>query len=527
MNKDESCMSVTEKIENEVFSERDLRQFNTRGISPDVVISQLETFERGIPAVKLIRSCVPGDGIVKLSKKELKTYSKEFEAVAAKGRVQKFVPASGAASRMFKQLLTSYEQLLMGDKDEKSEELKSMQQFIESISKFAFYDQLKEKLEGKSESLDELLDSGGYHRILAAILDREGLDYRNMPKGMIAFHRYPDGTTRNPFEEHLTEATEYAIDDKGIARVHFTVPAVHLTTIQNCVKEFATNFSDIEFIVTYSIQKPSTDTIAVDKENRPFRNPDGTLLFRPGGHGALLENLNDLKGDIVFIKNVDNVVPDHLKSDTYLYKKALGGYLASIQSTMFGYLERLAADEMDAAAVVSALEFAEEKLGIVLENASELSHQEKCDALFAYFNRPIRICGMVKNEGEPGGGPFWIKDSHGKVKVQIVETSQIDLDDDEQKDIVKKSTHFNPVDLICGVRDFKGKNFHLPQFADPTTGFISKKSKNGRDLKALELPGLWNGAMAFWNTVFVEVPVSTFSPVKTVFDLLRPTHQPQ
>lgn len=525
MSKDESCMSVTEKIESEVFSERDQRQFNTRGISPDVVVSQLETFERGIPATKLIRSCVPNDGIVKLTDAELKSYSEQFEAAAATGRVQKFVPASGAASRMFKQLLASYEQLLLSDKEADSGQLEILKEFIDNLSRFAFYDELKEKLEAKNRSLDELLDSGEYHQILVAILDKEGLDYRNMPKGMIAFHRYPDGSTRNPFEEHLAEATEYARDDKGIARVHFTVPAVHMTMIQGCVKRFAENFKDVEFIVTYSIQKPSTDTIAVDMQNRPFRNPDGSLLFRPGGHGALLENLNDLKGDIVFIKNVDNVVPDHLKPDTYLYKKALGGYLVSIQTEMFEYLKRLSSDDMDEASVTSAIKFAEEKLGVVMENVSELSYQEKCDALFSYFNRPLRVCGMVKNEGEPGGGPFWIQDSHGNIKAQIVETSQIDMENEEQNKIVKQSTHFNPVDLICGVRDFKGRNFHLPQFADPTTGFISRKSKNGRDLKALELPGLWNGAMAFWNTIFVEVPVSTFSPVKTVFDLLRPTHQ--
>ena len=469
MSKDESCMSVTDRIENEVFSERDLRQFNTRGILPDVVISQLEIFERGIPAVRLIRSCIPGDGIVKLTEEVLLSYSKKFVEIAAKGRVKKFVPASGAASRMFKQLMASYEQLLMSEKDTETDELKSLQQFIDSLSKFAFYDELKEKLAAKGESLDKLLNSGSYHRVLAAVLDRDGLDYRNMPKGMIAFHRYPDGTTRNPFEEHLVEAAEYARDSNGVARIHFTVSAVHMTTIQNCVKNFAEKVKDVEFIVTYSIQKPSTDTIAVDMENRPFRNPDGTLLFRPGGHGALLENLNDLKGDIVFIKNVDNVVPDHLKSDTFLYKKALGGYLASIQSEVFGYLERLAADDMDEAAVASALEFAGSKLGVTLENVAQLSHQEKCDVLFARLNRPIRICGMVKNEGEPGGGPFWIEDSHGNVKAQIVETSQIDLDDAEQKKTVNQSTHFNPVDLICGVRDFKGKSFHLPQFADPTT----------------------------------------------------------
>ncbi|MGH1365397.1 MAG: DUF4301 family protein [Calditrichia bacterium] len=521
-------MSISERVDTNVFTESDLRQFAARGIDPDVVSSQLKTFEKGIPFAALLRSCTPGDGIVELQQEDLKRYEKEFAAVVAEGRVQKFVPASGAASRMFRQLLASYEQLLMPDENNASDDLQKLHTFIEKLPEFAFYDVLKARIDATGETLENLLEKKAYHKILAALLDKEGLDYRNLPKGMVAFHTYKDGTTRNPIEEHLVEAVEYARASDGTTRLHFTVPAVHLETIRSCVNEFAANYDDVNFLVTYSIQKPSTDTIAVDSENRPFRNPDGMLLFRPGGHGALLENLNDLKGDVVFIKNIDNVVPDHLKADTYRYKKALGGYLANLQAEMFGYLHRLEENEVSEAECTGIQLFAEQKLGITFpEDFSTLAHNEKCNQLFSRLNRPLRICGMVRNEGEPGGGPFWIRDSHGDITAQIVESSQIDISDTTQLEIVQSSTHFNPVDLICGVRNYRGKLFHLPQFADPTTGFISKKSKSGRELKALELPGLWNGAMAFWNTVFVEVPISTFSPVKTVFDLLRATHQPE
>jgi hypothetical protein len=363
--------------------------------------------------------------------------------------------------------------------------------------------------------------------ILAYLLTPRGLDYASLPKGLLQFHRYPDHC-RTPFEEHLVEAAAYTQDHQGVARLHLTVTPEHQAAFTAHLAAIRHRYerNGVRFDVTFSTQHPATDTIAVDMHNQPFRDQHGHLLFRPAGHGALLENLQALQGDIVFIKNIDNVVPDRLKAETYLYKRALGGYLIDIQNQVFAYLRQLAAPPVSDQTLARIFAFARHTLSIVPPAAMEQqTPAEKIAYLQTVLNRPIRVCGMVQNVGEPGGGPFWVQHTDGAQSLQIVEMSQVDMHHAAQKDIVARATHFNPVDLVCGVRDYTGKPFHLMAFTDPNTGFISVKSHDGRELKALELPGLWNGAMANWNTLFVEVPLSTFNPVKTVLDLLRPQHQ--
>ena len=396
-------------------------------------------------------------------------------------------------------------------------ETKFEKTFFEQIEKFAFYDDLNaacEKMSGKD--ISALVSEGNYKAVVAALLEAAGLNYGALPKGLLKFHRYEDGN-RTPLEEHLVEGALYAANKNGKVNVHFTVSPEHRRLFEALVADKAAVYAKkygVDYNVTFSEQKPSTDTIAADMDNQPFRD-NGKLLFRPGGHGALIENLNDLDADVIFIKNIDNVVPDKLKGDTVLYKKLIAGVLVALQQKAFAYLELLDSGRYTHEQVIEILQFLQKNL----EDAELVLYlKEK-------LNRPMRVCGMVKNVGEPGGGPFLAYNSDGTISLQILESSQIDMDDPEKKEMFEKGTHFNPVDLVCAVRDYKGRKFDLVNFVDKATGFISYKSKNGKDLKALELPGLWNGAMSDWNTVFVEVPLGTFNPVKTVNDLLRDQHQ--
>ena len=396
---------------------------------------------------------------------------------------------------------------------------------MRGIKDFAFYEDLKAVMARDGLDIENLIKAGEFENILDYLITAKGLDLANLPKGLIKFHRY-DGRARTPLEEHLVEATEYALDKLGRARVHFTVSPEYERDVRNYVEKVTGLYErpGIALEVGFSVQSPSTNTIAVDMENRPFRDDRGRLVFRPGGHGALLGNLNRLGGDIVFIKNIDNVLPDRRKQDTYKFKRALGGFLVAVQERVFYHLERLSARHVDDAVLEEACLFAREHLAVVSPEGA--SGKEKMNYLVSKLNRPLRVCGMVKNEGEPGGGPFWVRSQDGTLSLQIVEASQVDMKSPEQRRIWESATHFNPVDLVCGLRDHSGQPFVLHDFVDPETGFVSIKSMGGRDLKALELPGLWNGAMAKWNTVFLEVPLSTFSPVKTLLDLLRKEHQP-
>jgi hypothetical protein len=524
-----------EIMERDIFEKEDLRELKKRGMPKDEISAQIEIFEKGIPKSRLNRPCKIGDGIVSLTEDDLTRLEGRYDREASKGRAMKFVPASGAASRMFKSLLSFYN--LCGKENDgipstedlkKEPENRPFFEFIEGIESFAFYDNLKSALAMEGLDVETLISTGQYREILEYVLTSKGLDLADLPKGLIPFHHYPLHP-RTPFEEHLVEAAAIVKDQEGITRLHFTVSESHESVIRRHIEEnldrYGTN--GIAFDITFSIQKHSTDTIAVDLKNRPFRGDDGKLLFRPGGHGALLENLNDLAGDIIFIKNIDNVVPDRLKPETHAYKKALGGYLVDLQEEIFKYLRSLIAEIPDTKLVKEICEFLRFRLSVPIpDHLHKRKAKERQEFLMKRLNRPLRICGMVKNEGEPGGGPFWVEHDDRTLSIQIVESSQVEMNSEEQKAIWESSTHFNPVDLVCGVRDYRGGGFDLLKYRDPDTGFISIKSKGGRELKALELPGLWNGAMAFWNTAFVEVPMITFNPVKTVLDLLREEHQP-
>jgi hypothetical protein len=402
-------------------------------------------------------------------------------------------------------------------------------QLLAKLDRLAFVDDLRRVMAQDGSSLNEVLAQGQYQVFLSYLLTPRGLNYANLPKGLIPFHRYIDHI-RTPFEEHLVEAAAYTQDSSGVARIHFTVPVEHQDAIVTYLHSRLPLYerADCHFQLTFSTQKPSTDTIAVDQYNQPFHDSQGNLVFRPGGHGALLENLADLQGDLIFIKNIDNVVPDHLKMATYCYKKALGGYLIALQNEMFAHLERLCHSIPDRDAVAAALAFAQHNLFITVpEDIRQANVDTQRAFLQSRLHRPLRVCGMVRNTGEPGGGPFWVRRQDGSPSPQIIESSQVDMQSEAQRSAWQAATHFNPVDLVCGVRDFRGAHFDLHRFIDPDTGFIATKSKDGKELRALELPGLWNGAMAEWNTVFVEVPLSTFNPVKTVYDLLRPEHAAQ
>ncbi|MDF1550835.1 MAG: DUF4301 family protein, partial [Bacteroidales bacterium] len=405
----------------------------------------------------------------------------------------------------------------------------SVSVFFEKLKKFAFYDELKQSTLIKHVDFDSDLKTINYHVIINALLSNEGMAYGNLPKGLLKFHKYPSGA-KTPVQEHMVEGALYAASGNEVL-IHFTVSPEHMDAFKKHIESVKPALEaqfEMSFTITYSIQKPSTDTIAVDLNNNPFREDDGSLLFRPGGHGALIQNLNELDADLIFIKNIDNVVPDRLKQETVNYKKALAGLLFDYQAIIFTYLEKLNSNTAITEDYIAEIEdFVSRKLCIIPPDSyASYSSEQRIKYLTNKLNRPIRVCGMVKNEGEPGGGPFWAVNSDGSSSLQIVEGSQIDMNNSEKVAILNQSSHFNPVDLVCAVRDFKGIKFDLTKYIDPATGFISEKSKDGKKLKALELPGLWNGAMSDWNTIFVEVALITFNPVKTVNDLLRPEHQP-
>ena len=445
-----------------MFTSADLAQLEARGISLEKAEKQLQSFATGFPELDIVSAASVGNGVLNPTEEEIDNYVKAWQNYLDEGHtVLKFVPASGAASRMFKDL---FEYLETGEKT------KFIEKFLGEKDRFAFGPQLA--------GLDE-------QPAVAHLL--KDMNYGNLPKGLLLFHSYEDGA-RTPALEHLVEGAMYAAS-KGEVNIHFTVSHEHLPLFQAHLAEYKAAYEEklgVKFHISYSEQKPSTDTLAANPDGTPFRTADGKLLFRPGGHGALIENLNEQDADIIFIKNIDNVVPDRLKGDTVRYKQLLAGVLVTEQKKVFDKLQD-----------------------------PNLTAEEK-----AQLQRPLRVCGVVKNTGEPGGGPFLVREADGTISCQILESSQI-----SDPALMQQATHFNPVDLVCATRDAEGKPYHLPDFVDEKTGFISHKSKDGKELLALELPGLWNGAMSRWNTIFVEVPVSTFNPVKTVNDLLREEHQ--
>lgn len=517
-----------------MFSANDYKLFQAKGIDIKTIEQQLENFKKGFPFIELVDAATVKHGVKLFNDSEIEKLQKFYDKNCQDYEISKFIPASGAASRMFKFLYEFIDALTKsGSTDEileKDKGFNSAYNFFTNIKKFGFYEDLKKVMKENHISIESKLKEKDYKPIVDFLLSDHGLGYANAPKALIKFHDYPDGA-RMAMEEHLVESANYGTNDEQRVAVHFTISPEHADNFIdqiNKVKDKYEELFDVTYELTFSVQKSSTDTIAVDKDNKPFRDVDDNVVFRPGGHGALIENLNDREGEIIFIKNIDNVVPDRLKDVTYKYKKVLGGYLMELRDKIFEYLELLDDGGLSESEIKKIVHFCNEKLFIPFTDEFEsFSNIEKIDFLYSKLNRPIRLCGMVKNEGEPGGGPFWVRGSDGELTLQIVESSQIDFSDPSQKEIFAKSTHFNPVDLVCYVRDFNGDPFDLREFVDPSTGFISSKSRDGRELKAQELPGLWNGAMADWITVFVEVPVITFNPVKTINDLLRKEHQPK
>lgn len=501
---------------------QDKEQLTAKGITEDRIKEQLDCFRKGFPFLKLSAAASVEKGIIVPGAKDTETYLSAWEQYRQPDKhIVKFVPASGAASRMFKNMfefLESASECPQTDFEKK---------FFTEIKNFAFYGILNDScIKTTGTDIPSLLETGNYKAIVAAMLNKEGLNYGALPKGLLKFHNYKEGV-RTPLEEHLAEGALYSADKEGNVYVHFTISTEHRQLFESLVAEKTAMYEKIfgvKYHISFSEQKPSTDTLAVDMNNEPFRI-DGKLLFRPGGHGALIENLNDLDADIVFIKNIDNVVPDCLKEDTITYKKLLAGLLVSLQEQIFKYLKILESGIYTMDELLEMLQFVQKKLYCKNPETKLLEDTELAIYLRKKLNRPIRVCGMVRNVGEPGGGPFLAYNNDGTISLQILESSQIDMNDAEKKTMFEKGTHFNPVDLVCAIRDFEGNKFDLPAYVDKSTGFISYKSKNGKELKALELPGLWNGAMSDWNTIFVEVPLNTFNPVKTVNDLLREQHQ--
>jgi hypothetical protein len=509
-----------------MFSKEDKKQILERGSNLKKVKYQINNFKKGFPFLKIEEAASIKNGILFLDKNKKDKAISIYNSKISEGlKPLKFVPSSGAASRMFKSLFSAKEDFEKGLNEKQVIKKNSgAKQFIEGIEKFAFYNNLKELIKpGENDK--------GLKLFIDYLLSKTGLNYGNLPKGLLKFHWYGQ-TGRTPFEEHLVEGALYSKDSENRVKLHFTVSPEHQAEFEqlfDTVRDEYEKQFHVSFDIKFSRQKPSTDTIAVDPDNNPFRNSNGSLLFRPGGHGALIENLNDLEADLIFIKNIDNVVPDQLKEPTIDYKKALAGILLKYQEQIFSYQKELNEKHysaLNSAFLAEAANFLENTLNT--KPAENYYYTEK-ETLYRYlqqkYNRPLRVCGMVKNEGEPGGGPFWASNPDQTISLQVVESSQIDIKDLSQVKIINNATHFNPVDLVCAIKNYKGEKYNLLQFSDPATGFISTKSKDGKELKALELPGLWNGAMSNWNTLFVEVPIETFNPVKTVNDLLREQHQ--
>ena len=477
-----------------MFSKEDLQQIEQHGLTQAQVEQQIENFRKGFPYLKIVRAAAAGDGVLVMSDEQITQAEARYNDAAANIKMVKFVPASGAATRMFKELF----EYVNDDK-----RTPGIDKLLDNIEKFAFWPELSKYILPDSPD-EEIVES----------IVKTGLCYGSKPKGLVTFHSYPEGN-RKAVEEHLVEGALYARSGDEVY-IHFTVSSEHMGgfwDVLGATQPYYEERFGVKYNVSFSVQKPSTDTIAVNPDNTPFRTDDGKLLFRPAGHGALIENLNDIDADIIFVKNIDNVTTDERRGDTVKYKKALAGLLLELQEQAFEYLKVL---EVGGADLEPIAKFVEEKLCV------KLPEDYNTELLKAVLNRPIRVCGVVRNQGEPGGGPFWVDGGDGTESLQIAESSQIAPED---MHLMKSATHFNPVDLVCGVKDSRGGKFDLTQYTDPSTGFISSKSSGGRDLRAQELPGLWNGAMAKWNTVLVEVPITTFSPVKVVQDLLRPEHQ--
>ncbi|URC14281.1 DUF4301 family protein [Flavobacterium sp. B183] len=514
------------------ISSEDFVQIYEHGISFEKILQQLQIFKNGINKSNLVSPATISSGILSLSEAEFEEKAAFFDLQKSEIKLKKFVPASGAASRMFK-FLSAF----LNDFDIQKETInayinrkndKELSIFIVAMEKFAFFKAVDKKLKEIYPDFEALDRDHKNYYFIKTLLSVDHFDFANKPKAVLPFHQYKRHIA-NPIEEHLNECVHYASSNQ-ISNLHFTVSEAHQSLFENQIKvlkEKIEKDSGVKIDISYSYQNKSTDSICVDAKNSPIRDKNNKLVFRPGGHGALIENLNELDADVIFVKNIDNVIQNHM-DQIALYKKALAGTLIKIQQKVFGYLNAIEKGEILEKDLEEIVVFLSKKLNVELNSDySKFTFENKISKIKSLLDRPIRVCGMVKNEGEPGGGPFWVMSSKGSVSLQIVEASQIDLTNKRQQEILASATHFNPVDLVCGIKNYKNEKFDLLQFVDQKTGFIVEKSVDGKLVKSYELPGLWNGAMANWLTIFVAVPLITFNPVKTVNDLLKAAHQPQ
>lgn len=506
-----------------MLNEKDNQLIETKGITPAMLEEQIKRFEQGFPRLRIQSVAKVGNGIMRLTEKEISHYLKVWRQSQQSGvSIEKFVPASGAASRMFKNMFAFM------SSGRNVPETDFEKQYFHNINHFAFFLSLNKACERLYKAgIPQLIEEGKYVEIVKAMLEKDGLNYGFLPKALLQFHKAAGGSVHTSLEEHLEEGAQYATDNKRQVNIHFTVSPEHrkeFEKVLNLKVPMMEQVWGVKYNVSMSEQKQSTDTVAVNLDNTLYRNHDDNLLFRPAGHGALIENLNEREADVVFIKNIDNVVPLRLRNATVRYKKAIGGYLIDVQRAITKHLHTLdnGASTSDLKGI---LKFIENRLCIHNDATATMNEEQLSQYLRMKLNRPIRVCGMVLNEGEPGGGPYLVYNTDGSYSPQILEAAQIDENDPAAMQLMKSGTHFNPVDLVCYIKDYKGNKFDLKKFVDPDTGLISQKSTEGTEIKALELPGLWNGSMSDWNTVFVEVPIETFNPVKTVNDLLRPQHQ--
>mgnify|MGYP004446311851 FL=1 len=502
-----------------MLNQEDLNYLNSKGITEDMLNEQLQRFATGFPYLKIKEAAGKGCGVNCIEEKpQEEAVAEWFNYLKNGGSVEKFVPASGAASRMFKNVF----EFVTANKP--APETGFEKTFFEGIHKFAFYPALNDAcVKAFGKDIDALIADGRYVDVAKGLIYPEGLNYGALPKAVLQFHTLADNTVNTALEEHLEEGAAYACQADGKVNIHFTVSPEHRKVFENLLAVAVPKMEKkygVKYSISMSEQKAYTDTVAVTTDNVPYRE-NGKMLFRPAGHGALIENLNEINADVIFVKNIDNVTPHNAPTKTY--KAVLGGYLLQIQKKVAEYLKKLNAGNCSKEEICEMSEFAKNTLFI--ETPADLKCEDLADFFKRKFNRPIRICGMVRNDGEPGGGPYMVYNEDGSVSPQILEAAQIDTTKPDQVDLMKKGSYFNPVDLALYVKDVNGNKFDLKKYVDKNTGLISEKSKGGVAFKALKLPGLWNGSMSDWISVFVEVPVETFNPVKTVNDLLRPMHQ--
>ncbi len=500
-----------------VYSPKDIRQMKATGIDPAGVEKQLASYRRGPSYLKLNRPCAVKDGIVSLAPAQRKKLIDLYESSAGLYKLIKFVPASGAASRMFTDWFSAIEKGSPGSGERD-------RNFFRDLKKFPFFPLIAENKTG-----EELLKKKDSEGLLKFILGADGLNYGNLPKALIPFHRYPEGKLRNALEEHLLEAAGYIAGKNGVSHLHFTLSAEHRPDIMKYVKKVMAQHEGVgrgKYKVTFSVQSVSTNTIAVEETNLPLRDARGELVFRPGGHGTLLTNLNNLDADFIFVRNIDNITPELLAQKNTPCRKMLGGLAMKIQKENFAFLRHLEAGDPDASEIDKIIAYCSQTLQIVFpQGFVTQTKKKKVQRLFSVLNRPLRICGVVKNDGEPGGGPFWVEEKDGTQTLQIVESAHLDKSNPEQSAIWARAQYFNPVDMVCCIKDYQGDKFILDNYVDKKACLITTKNEKGVKFKALEMPGLWNGSMACWNTIFVELPLIVFNPVKTVYDLLRPEHR--